>query len=160
MEVPRLLARISALLRAREAPATLIRPAKIEHLMELVAFAVEAARAAGAGEEAAHAVHLAVEEVCLNVMTHGYRGAAGPVRVAVERREDALEIHIADEAPLFDPAHAPRPRLDVPLEERQPGGLGWHLVREVMDEVRHEPAHPVGNVVTLVKRLAQRPAAT
>lgn len=169
VEVPRLLAKIDALLRGRPAsrttlppePPSLTRPATLKHLGALVAFAVEAARAAGANDAAAQALRLAVEEVCLNVMTHGYRGGeAGPVRIAVERRGDALEVRIADEAPPFDPALAPRPRLEVPLEAREPGGLGWHLVRAMVDEVRHEPARPKGNVVTLVKRLGERPAAT
>ena len=168
VDVPRLTAKMDALLRGRPAapaaphaaPAAISRPATREHLAELVAFVVEAARAAGASDEEQHAIHLAVEEVCLNVMTHGYAGGAGgTVSVAVECRDDALLVRVADEAPPFDPASVPRPRVDAPLEEREPGGLGWHLVREVMDEVRHEPAHPVGNVVTLVKRLGERPAS-
>jgi two-component system cell cycle response regulator DivK len=169
VDVPRLLAKIDALLPAPAAaeagappaPAVLTCRAKREHLPELVGFAVNAARAAGAGDEALHAVRLAVEEVCLNVMTHGYAGGGtgGPLRVAVERRDDALVVQISDEAPPFDPARVPRPRLDASVEERELGGLGWHLVRSVMDDVRHEPAHPVGNVVTLIKRLGQGPAA-
>jgi two-component system, cell cycle response regulator DivK len=165
----RLAAKMDALLRERPpaaaapppAPAALSRPATLEHLGELVAFAVDAARAVGACDEVWHAVRLAVEEVCLNVMTHGYAGGAGgPLHVAVERRDDALVVRIADEAPPFDPTRVPQPRLDAPLEEREPGGLGWHLVRAMMDEVRHEPAYPVGNVVTLVKRLGDRPAGS
>jgi two-component system cell cycle response regulator DivK len=158
VDVARLVGKMDALLGAQTPPAALTRPAVREHLAELVAFAVEAARAVGAGDETRHAVRLAVEEACLNVMTHGYAGRpAGPVSVAVERRDDTLLVRIADEAPLFDPARAPRPRLDAPLEERGPGGLGWYLARDVMDEVRHEPAHPVGNVVTMIKRLGSRP---
>ena len=168
VDVSRLTAKMDALLHARPAaplapasPAELTRPATLEHLGELVAFAVAFAQAEGAGHEVQQAVRLAVEEVCLNVMTHGYTGGAcGPVRVAVERRDDALVVRVADEAPLFDPALVPRPRLDVPLEERASGGLGWHLVRSMMDQVSHEPAGPVGNVVTLVKRLRTRPAGS
>lgn len=164
VDVPRLLAKIDALLArspvASAAPggpaAVLSRPGTREHLDELVRFAMSAAAGAGADDEAVHAVRLAVEEVCLNVIVHGYKDdARGFVRVAIERDGDVLLVRVADEAPPFDPAHAPRPKLDVPLEEREPGGLGWHLVRAVTDEVRHEPAHPVGNVVTLVKRLGR-----
>jgi two-component system cell cycle response regulator DivK len=163
VDVPHLLAKLDALLQARReaAPAALVRPAAQEHLAELVAFVLDRARAAGTPAETLHAVRLAVEEVCLNVMLHGYaHGSAGPLRVAVERRDDALLVVVADEAPPFDPATAPKPCLDAPLEERAPGGLGWHLVRSVMDEVRYERADPVGNVVTLVKRLGGDPAAS
>jgi serine/threonine-protein kinase RsbW len=133
---------------------SLSRPARREHLAELVTFAVDAARAVGADDGVRHAVRLAVEEVCLNVMVHGYAGdGAGPLQVEVGRDGDDLVLRIADEARAFDPATLPPPRLDAAAEERRPGGLGWHLVRELMDEVRHEARRPSGNLVTLRKRL-------
>ena len=38
------------------------------------------------------------------------------------------------------------------------GGLGWHLIRGMVDEVRYETG-PEGNRLTLVKRLEARSAA-
>ena len=124
----------------------------------LLAF-VDAA-CATVGADASFAVRLAVEEVFTNILEHGYGGAAGPVAVSVATTAGSVRLVLDDEAATFDPAAAPRPVLDAALEEREPGGLGWHLVSELMDEVMHAPRSPRGNTYTLVKRLpAPAPAA-
>jgi serine/threonine-protein kinase RsbW len=62
-------------------------------------------------------------------------------------------VTIEDAAPHFDPADAPTPDLDAPLEDRAEGGLGWHLVRQFMDEVIREAVPGGGNMLTLVTHL-------
>jgi hypothetical protein len=53
---------------------------------------------------------------------------------------------------LLDPADAPAPDLASPLEERDPGGLGWHLVRQLVDGLEYRAAPAGGNTYTLVKQ--------
>ncbi len=160
VDFPRLLGKIEALLGAPAggAPpaAACERPARLEHLAALVEHAVARCRSHGGSEGACADVRLAVEEVCVNIMSHGYgAGEAGPIRVAVTEHRRALVITIADEAPAFDPAAAPPPDLTSNWQDRREGGLGWHLVRSVMDEVRHAARQPRGNVVTLIKSLEE-----
>jgi anti-sigma regulatory factor (Ser/Thr protein kinase) len=59
---------------------------------------------------------------------------------------------IEDRGITFDPATAPAPMLTGDAMQRTVGGIGLHLVRSLMDEVRHEPAPGGGNRLTLVKR--------
>ena len=122
-------------------------------LHALMAWVDDACADAGVGDEAAFAVRLAVEEAFTNIMEHGYAGEGGPVEVAIDADPGRVRIVLRDEAAAFDPLDAPAPDLDSALEDREPGGLGWHLVRQVMDEVRHQPVAPRGNMLTLVKRL-------
>lgn len=96
-------------------------------------------------------VKLAVEEVFTNIYTHGYRALVGKVDVRLSQSACRVELEISDEAPQFDPATAPRPDLGADLTERQIGGLGWHLVRQVMDEVSWAPREGGGNTYRLVK---------
>ncbi len=126
---------------------------RIENLPAVLEFVDRAVQEAGADEEAGFAVRLAVEEVFVNIVRHGYRDGPGPVTLAVAAEAPGLVITIRDQAPLFDPALAPRPDLDSDWEDRPLGGLGWHIVRELMDEIRHAPGAKGGNVVTLVKRV-------
>ena len=63
-----------------------------------------------------------------------------------------MTVTVADRAPLFDPAGAPAPDLESSWSDRRIGGLGVHMVRQVMDAVRHEPRPGGGNVVTIEKR--------
>ena len=66
---------------------------------------------------------------------------------------------VVDEAPPFDPHTASEAVVEGSVEERTIGGLGWHLVRRSVDEVRWRGG-AWGNEVTLVKQCVttERPA--
>ena len=131
------------------------RTATLDNLPALLDAAEQACLQAGASEDARHAVRLAVEEVSVNVMTHGYANEApGPITLALDwAQAPLLTIDIIDRARLFDPADVPPPALDTGWDARPIGGLGWHLVRRMVDEVRHRPAPERGNHLTLVKQI-------
>jgi serine/threonine-protein kinase RsbW len=124
----------------------------LESLPRLLAAAEAAADAAGLGDEGRFDVRLAVEELCTNVIKHGYRGGPpGELTLRLAAGPEGLTVTVADRAPLFDPAKAPAPDLESDWSERRVGGLGVHMVRQVMDAVRHEPRPGGGNVVTIEK---------
>lgn len=137
-------------------PRQLNVSARIENLRKIVSFVITAARDAGADLSAQHDIRLAVDEVCTNIIEHGYRGVAGPIAIEVSVVDNALHIRIADEAPRFDPRTLSTPDLGCPQGERALGKLGWHLTRSVMDEVHHASEGERGNVVTLVKTLTRK----
>lgn len=72
------------------------------------------------------------------------------------RDGDDIVVTITDRAPPFDPKDAPVPKLHVPATERRPGGLGWHLIRTLVDRMEYEPDEQRGNRLTLVKRFVPR----
>lgn len=111
---------------------------------------------AGADDESCYAVKLAVEEVCLNVLQHGYRGEGGALGVTLAEDPDRFVITITDDAPPFSPAAAPPADVESDWETRAIGGLGWHLVRQMMDRIDHEITPAGGNRVTLVKLRGNR----
>lgn len=127
--------------------------ARIEDLTELLAFVDEECAGAGVSEDVAFALRLAAEEAFVNIVRHGYGGRRGPVRSGMEHGDDSITLTLMDEAPTFDPADAPPPDLESGLEERREGGLGWHLIRQLMDEVHHRSGSEGGNAYTLVKHL-------
>lgn len=134
------------------AGAAVFRAAAMADLPALLAFVDAACDALDADGDARFAVRLAVEEVFTNILHHGY-GGSGPVEVAVDGGPRCVRVRLRDQAPRFDPAGAPAPDLASPLEEREPGGLGWHLVRQLVDEVEHRAGAGGGNTYTLVKQL-------
>lgn len=101
----------------------------------------------------AHHIVLAVDEALANVMVHGYqRREDGPIRVDVFRVADngansGIKIVIEDEGKTVDPATI-RSRE---LSDIRPGGLGVHIIREMMNEVAYEPRPSGGMRLTLVK---------
>ena len=95
-------------------------------------------------------VNLVLEELALNVMTHGRNGGARHLDVILRSDPNLITIELVDDGPRFDPlAEAPEFDPDQPIEERRIGGVGVHLVRTLVDEAtyRHEDGK---NRVTLV----------
>ena len=127
----------------------------------------EVARANAAFSElaAAHAVpasvrrslNVALDELLHNTIAHGFAGRkGGAVTIVVELGTDRLTVTLADDGQPFNPLVAPSPDTTSSVEERPIGGLGIHLVRQLMDEVRYQ-RRADRNVVTLVKRLTGSP---
>jgi anti-sigma regulatory factor (Ser/Thr protein kinase) len=97
-------------------------------------------------------VLLAVEEGVTNIMIHGYQGQPGFIDIGLRRSGDSLVVCLRDEATPFDPATVPAPDLTLPLELRPVGGLGVHMMRNLMDDMTHRITSQGGNELTLVKR--------
>lgn len=127
--------------------------ARIEDLATVMAYVDGVCERAGVPAEVGFAVRLAVEEAFTNIVQHAYTDSPGPVRLELAVDGMGVSVRLVDAAPLFDPAQAPPPDLDSEWNDRAEGGLGWHLVHQLMDEVHHEPAPGAGNIVTLIKRL-------
>ena len=133
---------------------SITRTATLDNLPELLATADQACERAGASREVRDAVRLAVEEVSVNVITHGYaEGEPGPITLELDWERCPMTIEIADRARRFNPDTLPAPSLDAAWEDRPIGGLGWHLVRQMVDEVRYRPDPECGNHLTLVKHI-------
>lgn len=133
--------------------SAITRPGTREHLPDFLAFIEEVCQRIEADEDTKYALRLAVEEVCINLVEYGYAGReAGPIDIAAHDERDRVTLVISDRSPPFDPRNAPAPDLTSDVEHRHVGGLGWHLVKQLMDEVGYEPGTSSGNVLTLVKR--------
>lgn len=124
----------------------------------------------GFPEDACGHIKLAVDEALCNVIRHGYdRRPDGPIWLSLWPLTDApaagrpggggpgLLIVIEDEARQVDPDQIRSRSLD----EIRPGGLGVHIIGEVMDDVRYEKRNGSGMRLTMLKRLntATKPAA-
>ncbi len=81
-------------------------------------------------------VNLVLEELGVNVVN--YSSDASEIAISLASDEHAVSVEIVDDGPPFNPlADAAEPDLDAPLEDRPIGGLGIHLVREMMDELHY-----------------------
>lgn len=104
-------------------------------------------------------IALAVDEALINVMRHGYdKRPDGRIWVSVQPLSgdppEGLRVVVEDEAKQVDPSTI-RGRS---LEDIRPGGLGVHIIREVMDEVVYEKRGEVGMRLILTKRLQGKDA--
>jgi serine/threonine-protein kinase RsbW len=104
--------------------------------------------------EAANALYVSVDEAVSNAIAYGYpEGAHGEIAVRLRRRPGSVVLEVEDDGAPFDPLQAAPPDLTLPLADRPIGGLGIHLIRNLMDEMSY--ARRDGrNVLKLVKNLA------
>ncbi len=112
----------------------------------------------GFSESDCNQISLAVDEALCNVINHGYeKREDGRIWVSVWPVEHppGIRVVIEDVARQVDPADI-RPR---DLDEIRPGGLGVHIIREVMDSVVYERRTEGGMRLTLTKYIEGRAAA-
>lgn len=85
-------------------------------------------------------VQLALEEVVTNVIKYGFDDDdAHEIEVSLAIQKESIELAVQDDGHEFDPlSDAPPPDLDLSLEERSIGGLGLHLVRQMVDRVTYQ----------------------
>ncbi len=83
-------------------------------------------------------VNLVLEELALNIMTHGRDGGARNLEIILAPRAEALTIELFDDGRQFDPIEeAPEFDPDLPIEQRSIGGVGVHLVRTLVDSMSY-----------------------
>lgn len=99
------------------------------------------------------AADLALEEHLTNVMHHAYADAQDlPVQVRLALEPERLLIEVTDEGQAFNPLEAPEIDPSLPLKQKPVGGLGIHLIRHCMDELRYERQEGK-NILRMWKRL-------
>ena len=123
-------------------------PAHAESLQRLRVFVREQALDCGFTSGCADDLALAVNEACMNVIQHGYCGAAGSIELSAGAIVGGMEIRVRDDAmPVSMADWHPRALDDV-----RPGGLGVHFIREIMDEVSYLPSpDQTGNLLSMKK---------
>jgi len=127
-------------------------PAELEQMALMRKFVEETATAWQADPDELADVVLAVDELATNSTLHGYRGRSGDIELKMRRTGADLEIVLRDRAAAFDPTQVPPPDMSLPLEDRPIGGLGLHLVRHMVDELRYRARPEGGNEIVLVKK--------
>lgn len=106
----------------------------------------------GMDEQAVYDVQLAVDEICTNIITHGYEGMdPGSIILSVDVEKDQMLVTITDFGHAFEPAEPPAPDMNASLEEREIGGLGLFFVFMSIDDLQYEST-PTGNNTVLVKK--------
>jgi anti-sigma regulatory factor (Ser/Thr protein kinase) len=86
-------------------------------------------------------MELGLEEVFINVVTHGLASADmvdAPVTVDLCLADGSLELVVEDPGPAFDPLATAPVDTTTGMDTRLMGGLGIHLVRTMLDDVRYE----------------------
>ncbi len=102
-------------------------------------------------------LRLSIEETVENVVQYAYKDGIGWMEVGTNLDKNCLMLTITlkDAGKPFNPLEKPDPDINLPLEEREIGGLGIYLCKQLMDEVAYRYEDGC-NILTMKKNIAKQ----
>lgn len=99
-------------------------------------------------------IRLSVEEAVENVVRYAYQGGIGWMEAGTELSPDGVELTIVlrDAGTPFNPLEKEDPDITLSADDRDIGGLGIFLCKQMMDSIdyRYEDGC---NILTMTKKL-------
>ena len=96
---------------------------------------------------------LVLEEAVVNVINYAYpKEEHESIYLSARMHEGSIVLVLTDTGKEFDPTAAPEADVTLSAEDRQIGGLGIFLIRQIMNEVKYERIEGK-NILTLEKKL-------
>ena len=98
-------------------------------------------------------LNLVLEEAVVNVINYAYpKEEHQYIYLSATMKDGSIVLVLTDTGKEFDPTAAPEADITLSADERQIGGLGIFLIRQIMNEVKYERIEGK-NVLTLEKKL-------
>ena len=125
----------------------------IKRVPRLNTFIDEVCEANGFDMATTMQINLAIEEAVVNVMNYAYPvGTKGDITIEARANKTEMFIIISDMGVPFDPTAKAEVDITLSAEDRSIGGLGIHLIRQIMDNINYERVDG-HNILTLMKKL-------
>ena len=130
---------------------SLTLPNDVQTIPKLSGFVETVCEASNLDMDTCMQMNLAIEEAVVNVMNYAYpKGVKGMVNIDATISSKGLKFVISDNGKPFDPTAKAEVDTSLSAEERGIGGLGIHLIRQIMDSINYEYIDG-RNVLTLLK---------
>ena len=101
-------------------------------------------------------LRLSIEEAVENVVRYAYEGGIGWLEAGTSLDKDSLvlSIELRDAGVPFNPLDREDPDITLSAEEREVGGLGIFLCKQMMDSLsyRYEDGN---NILTMTKKICE-----
>ena len=110
----------------------------VDNVGAVYRFAEDLLEAANVSEDVRFPVHLALEELFVNLVTYNTAGSKD-ILIDVETHDGGVTVTMTDfEADDFDVSRSRKVDIEASLAERKPGGLGLHLIQHMVDTLQYE----------------------
>lgn len=98
-------------------------------------------------------LNLVLEEAVVNIINYAYpKEEHESIYLSAKMHEGSIVMVLTDTGKEFDPTMVPDVDVTMSADERQIGGLGIFLIRQIMNEVKYERIDGK-NILTLEKKL-------
>ena len=130
-------------------------PARLDRLESVLNFAGSLMTRAGMDKKQQSNIMIAVEEIFVNIATYAYPSGEGEVMFKMAFPPGKVALEFADSGIPYNPLVKEDPDTSLSVEDREAGGLGIYMVKNMMDsmEYRYEENK---NILVLEKRLVFR----
>jgi len=125
----------------------------IKEVTKLIAFVEDVCETVQMDEATTMQMKIAIEEAVVNVINYAYPvGMRGDVTIEAASNDVRLKFTIIDSGKPFDPTVHATVDTKLSAKDRRIGGLGIHIVRQMMDSMNYERVGKL-NVLTLRKKI-------
>ena len=125
----------------------------ISEISKLAAFVDEVGETFELAPDVVFNLNLVLEEAVVNVINYAYpKEEHQYIYLSAHLHDDSIVFVLTDTGKEFDPTLAPEADITLSADEREIGGLGIFLIRQIMNEVKYERIDGK-NVLTLGKKL-------
>jgi len=99
-------------------------------------------------------IRLSIEEAVENIVRYAYEGGIGWLEAGTQLDKDSLllTISLRDAGVPFNPLDKQDPDVSLSVEDRQIGGLGIFLCKQLMDSISYKYEDGC-NILTMEKKL-------
>ena len=98
-------------------------------------------------------LNLVLEEAVVNVINYAYpKEEHQSIYLSARMHDGSIVLVLTDTGKEFDPTAAPEVDVTLSADDRQIGGLGIFLIRQIMNEVKYERIEGK-NVLTMEKKI-------
>lgn len=98
-------------------------------------------------------IAVCVEELFVNVANYAYEGCVGDCVISIENNDNnpsKVKITLVDQGKNFNPLEKEDPDTTLDVEQREIGGLGIFMVKNIMDAIFYERKE--GNNIIIVEK--------
>ena len=94
-------------------------------------------------------INICSEEIFVNIASYAYPEKEGMVEVSINKAGNEIILKFEDFGISYNPLEKPDPDITLSLEERQLGGLGIFMVKEMAENVIYERKNDK-NIITII----------
>ncbi len=125
----------------------------LENLDTVLGFVEENLEIAECPMKIAMKIVVCVEELFVNVANYAYEENCGECQISIEKYEvnpSSIRITMIDQGRAFNPLEKDDPDTTLGAEERDIGGLGIFMVKNIMDKIIYDRKQ--GNNIIIMEK--------
>ncbi|MDO4869922.1 MAG: ATP-binding protein [Bacillota bacterium] len=130
--------------------------ADIENLPEVMSFIEKRLEKTDCSLKDINQISVAAEEIFSNISHYAYAPETGAAYIRVETSEDPITVTLTfmDGGMPYDPLSKEDPDVALSADEREIGGLGIFLVKNIMDDIEYK--YENGKNILILKKEIQK----